>query len=163
MKKLIRAVLAAVFYLSSVTAFAGEPPQGFRQIPWGVNVAELKNMEVADPGGSMSMYTKKADVLKVGEADIASLFYGFYNDRFYSVYIYFKTPENFAKIKSALVLEHGDPATSAYDVDGTSSKYAWQTGDQVAIALDYNERRGTGNLTYLFKPISEQQERDNSL
>lgn len=139
--------------------FADEFPKGFRQTPWGVNINELNDMEVADPGGSMSMYTKKNEVMQIGEADIVSLYYGFYNDRFYSVYITFKNSGNFSKIKDALVQEHGDPAKSNSDTE----KYSWDIEDKVVVSLDYNERHGMGNVTYLFKPISEQQEKDNSL
>lgn len=159
MNKFLLVISTALFSLTMSMIFADELPKSFRQTPWGVNVNQLSDMEVADPGGSMSMYTKKNDVMQVGEADIVSLYYGFYNDRFYSVYITFKNPDNYSKIKDALVQEYGDPDKTNLDRE----KYTWDTEGNIAISLDYNQRHQTGNVTYLFKPISEQQEKDNSL
>ncbi len=159
MNKFFLAAFSLAFYLTVPTIFAYESPQDFRQIEWGADVKDLKNMEVADPGSGMSMYTRKNDAMHIGEADIISLYYGFYNDRFYSVYITFRNPDNFSKIKDALVQEYGTPAESDQD----AHKYSWGAKDEVSISLDYKERHGLGNVIYLFKPISEQQEKDNSL
>lgn len=87
-----------------------------------------------------------------------SLDYGFYNDRFYSVYITFKNTDNLAKIKNALLQEHGNPS----ETDHITGESSCNVADKVTISLDYNDRHKLGNVSYLFKPISDQQEKDNS-
>lgn len=59
MNKFLSTVLTAVLCLSISTVFANDPAKDYIQIQWGVNVVNLKDMKVDDPGDSMSMYTKK--------------------------------------------------------------------------------------------------------
>lgn len=158
MKKVALIIFSLVFFVNVAYALSYQPPDNFRGIKWGTHVEALSDMVVVDPGDSVGMFKRQNDPLHLGKAEVQSVFYAFYRGQFYAAYVTFKNPANFAEIKNALVQNYGNPAQT----DPVNAKHVWGDHEKVSITLDYRERQQQGSLIYLYKPLSDQEEKDNS-
>lgn len=101
--------------------------------------------------GETKFYTKEGDVKKLGETDIESVVYGFYQDHLYSVMVYFDSAERFAKLKNTFTEQHGTP----YQPDQSARKYFWAI-DKVSLLLSYDDTSNEGRVSYFYLPIQNQ-------
>jgi hypothetical protein len=104
MKKVkILAILFTIFLIGCfASARSSKPrsdPDGFRGIKWGTEITILKDMEKAEQDKSsksdLVWYTRKGDILAIGEAKLKTIYYSFWMGNFESVWIDFEGDENF--------------------------------------------------------------------
>jgi hypothetical protein len=94
-------------------------------------------------------YTKKGDNLKMGEAQIDKIEYGFWKGKFAEVQITAIGPENFDHLKKFLFEKYG---TVNKPVQGL---YSWD-GSVTQMALRYDESTKTSLLTIASTKIINQ-------
>lgn len=135
-------------------AFQNEP-EGFRGVKWGTNITELPDMVFQGSRGEKKLYFKKNDKMKIGDADIQSIGYFFYKEKFYNVLIEFSNLTNFVRIKETCDQLYG----SGYRPNRFMEQYFWRGGN-VTIFLHYNEISKEGMLSYQFKTIAEEEQAD---
>ena len=133
-------------------AFSNEP-EGFRGIKWGTRIWELSDMGIGKDAGNSRWYIRKDDKMKIGDADVEQIAYGFYQDRFYDVVISFTGSVNFSKIKETFQQLYG----SGPHPDEFMERYFW-LGREVNITLVYNVASNKGEASYWYKPIEEEKE-----
>ena len=156
-KKLFISLLPFFVFLafSNFTALAFQnEPDGFRGTKWGTNISELTDMLVVESGKDTLFYCRKNDTMKIGDADIDQISYGFYKSRFFQVLVEYKGYVNSTKLKAILIGQYGKPEQP----NQLMEKYFW-SGGTVDIFFDYSEMSKRGNIYYAFRPI--QQERAN--
>jgi hypothetical protein len=124
-------------------------PDGFAGIKWEAEFSEVKSdmmesrniSEPTTPDVKIKIYyTKKGDNLKIGEAQIDKIEYGFWKGKFGEVQITAAGPENFNQLKKFLFEKYG---TVDKPVQGL---YPWN-GSVTRIALRYDEPTKTSLLT----------------
>jgi hypothetical protein len=124
-------------------------PDGFAGIKWGTEFSEVKSEMVesrsitnpTEPDVKIKIYyTKKGDNLKMGEAQLNKIEYGFFRGKFAEVQITAAGPENFNQLKKFLFEKYG---TLDKPVQGL---YPWN-GSVTRIALRYDEPTKTSSLT----------------
>jgi hypothetical protein len=141
----------------SIPAFAFQnEPDGFRGIKWGTNISELPDMSLSEEYGNSKFYLRKGEKLKIGDADIDRIGYGFYKGLFYSVGIMYNGSLNFKKLKAIFVEQYGQ----AQQQKQFGEHYSW-LGETVKIAVRYNEIARNGDIWYVFKPLEKEQEKDD--
>ena len=91
--------------------------------------------------------------MKIGDANVERIAYGFYQGRFYYVVVSFTGSVNFSKIKETFQQRHG----SGPHPDESIERYFW-LGRDVNIALVYNVALNKGEASYWYKPIQEEKE-----
>lgn len=126
-------------------------PEGFRGIKWGTNIAELPDMRLLEDAGNSKYYIRKNDKMKIGDADLERVVYGFYEERFFAVLIDFNELSNFLKIKETLFQQYG----VCFRPNEFTELYYWM-GIDVYIGLKYNEFLAKGDVVYFFKPIQDE-------
>jgi hypothetical protein len=141
---LVALLVAGYMFLSG----AKKEPADFRGIKWGTNIRELPNMKVLAEEGDLKFLERENDGMKIDDADVEKIIYGFYKDRFYNVMIYYNSPLNFAKIRETLSREFGKPFQPV-----ESEKKLFWNGEQVNLLLNFDDASNTGRIIYLFKPI----------
>ena len=153
--------LGTLLFLLIISAYVAIPasafknePDGFRGIKWGTNISELNDLLVAESGKDAVYCIRKNDTMKMGDASIDHIFYGFYKNRLFVVLVEYNGHLNFTKLKAILVDQYGKPEQP----NQLMEKYFW-SGETVDIFFDYNEKSKNGNVYYAFRPI--QQERAN--
>jgi hypothetical protein len=124
-------------------------PDGFAGIKWSTEFPEVKSDMVesgsianpTEPEVKIKIYyTKKGDNLKIGEAQLDKMEYGFFRGKFAEVYIASNGPENFNYLKKFLFEKYGTVEKS------TQGLYSWN-GPITRIALRYDESTKTSLLT----------------
>ncbi len=149
-------VIMIISFLFSVYSYSYQnEPDGFRGIKWGSNIKTLRGMKLVEDHKDAKYYIRKVDKLKIGEAYLKSIAYGFHKDRFYFVYIRFNSTTNFSSIKETLFEQYG----AGVQDNKSKEEYVWLGGD-VDISLQYNEISRKGKIYYFFKPISQEEDRD---
>lgn len=155
MKKII--FILFIYILASNIALAYKSPDDFRGIVWGEHFDKIKNiMNIREDGGDNKFYTRDDDVFKVGEADLKNIIYAFYKNEFYSVIVQYEGNSNHRIIKDVLFQKYGEGNKSNNFMDYYSWGLSAMSADFVYIVLEYNEVTNNGQLTYVYKPISDQ-------
>lgn len=92
----------------------GSEPDGFRDMRWGTDVSALQdreclsdNPEYFDNSDVIIQYTKKSDSLKVGNATVKDIKYGFLRRKFYSVTVRTKGYNDWVCLREAVFAEYG--------------------------------------------------------
>jgi hypothetical protein len=125
-------------------------PDGFRGIKWGTNIARLPGMELVKNGGAEKYYVRPDDKLKIGDAVIEKITYGFYRDEFFKVMIHFKGLMNYMHMKETLTGLYGDGEHVSFG----KSLYTW-TGSKVLVVIEFNGTLNEGEVLYTYKPVME--------
>jgi hypothetical protein len=102
------AFLLIVTACFAIPAFAFQnEPDGFRGVKWGTNINELHDMVLYQEDGDTKAYQRNNDKIKIGDAEISLVVYGFYKGRFYAVHIGFNGDSNFKKLKNTFFDQFG--------------------------------------------------------
>ena len=124
-------------------------PDGFAGIKWSTEFSEVKSDMIesrhtsnpTEPDVKIKIYyTKKGDNLKMGEAQLDKMEYGFFRGKFAEVQMTATGPENFNRLKKFLFEKYGTVEKS------TQGLYSWN-GPVTRIALRYDESNKTSLLT----------------
>jgi len=149
-------LVALIFFMlpNNSLCFQNEP-DGFRGIKWGNNIKDLKGMGIAADDGDSKYYIRKNDKLKIGDAVLESITYGFYKNRFHFVLIEFKAGTNYMKIKETLFEQYG----AGNQNNEFLEQYTWY-GSNVDILLKYSKISKEGRISYFYKPLTDEQTKD---
>jgi len=139
---------------SSALAFnPGSEPDGFREIKWGTDISKLKGMEYlwTDDSG-VNVYKRNGDVLKIGRANVATIRYNFWKEKFFRVYITTNGLENWRVLKEACFDKFGE----AYKPNNYKEYYLWGLGKITGMSIGYDKLTGVGYLFIDSKEISKE-------
>jgi len=151
---LIFLLVISVYVAIPAFAFQNEPDR-FRGIKWGTNISELADLLLVESGKDTQYYCRKNDEMKIGDAGIDQISYGFYKNRFYVVLVEYNGFLNFTKLKTILFDQYGKPDQP----NKLMEKYFW-SGTTVDIYFDYNEILKRGDIYYSFRPIQQERAKE---
>ena len=156
---IILALVIVIFGCTQKSTSTFKPnsePDGFGGIKWGTEFSEVKSDMVesrsianpTEPDVKIKIYyTRRGDNLKMGEAQLDKIEYGFWKGKFAEGYITSTGPENFNQLKKFLFEKYGTVDKS------TQGLYSWN-GPVTRIALRYDEPTKTSLLTISSTTIS---------
>lgn len=128
-------------------------------IEWGTNISDLPDMVLMGVvGDGKTVYARQGEKLKIGDADIERVMYGFYEDRLYEVQIHFRSSSHFAKLKEILFQAYGPGRQPNQFVE----TYHWY-GGRTSAFLTYDEKSGKGVIDCTFLPIYKERQEDKRL
>src|SRR5262245_11348985 len=109
-RALYRTILAVVITILTVSSVLAQV-DGFRGIKWGTEFSTVESqMEYVrtDPSfGGIKFYRRLGDELKIGGADLVSIQYAFWQDKFCGVVIVIEGFTNFTAVKDAAFERYG--------------------------------------------------------
>ena len=145
-------------FVSSIAFARYTPPTGFRDMAWGSSTASVPGgMTLKEDSGDSKCYERKEESLKIGDADLTSIGYCYYKDRLSFVVVAFDGLLNFSAIKEALIQKYETP----YRPNPYMDKYWWgMDGKDVVISLDYSDISKKGTLSYMYKPLIDEETQD---
>jgi hypothetical protein len=129
-------------------------PDGFRGIKWGTKITRLSGMELVRSEGAEKYYVRPEEKLKVGEAVVEDIIYGFYKDEFFKVTIYLKGLMNYLDLKQTFYSVYGEPE----QLPGKDI-YTWR-GKQVLITIEFKGMLNEGEAVYWYNPIIEKMSKE---
>ncbi len=102
--------------------------------------------------------------MKIGDADIEMIMYGFYNDRLEDIQIHFRSSSNFAKLKEKLfqLCRPGRQPNPFLATRHSLETYHWY-GKKFSMFLAYDRMTAKGAIGYTFLPLYEEREKDKKL
>lgn len=164
MKKILLAVAGVVLFCSFAFGewkHAGarkvEEPDGFRGIKWEQKFSTISDMEYArtDPSyGGIQKYIRKSDEMKIGGAQVSTIEYGFWQDKFSDVLVKTSGFSNWAALKKAVIEKFGRGWQPNMYIERQ-----WWKGKKVVMGLTYNNITEEGVFWMHSQEISEQQEK----
>lgn len=125
-----------------------EDPADFRGIRWGENIRNLTDLKLVAEEGNLKFYERENERMTLVDVPVERIVYGFYQDRFYSVLVYFNSAAGFVKIKDGLARELGAP----FQPTDVQRKYFW-SGDMVNLLLSFDDASDKGRAAFFFRPI----------
>lgn len=129
-----------------------------KEIEWGANINDLPDMVLMKVvGDGKRVYTREGEKMKIGDADIGRVTYGFHKERFYEVQIHFRSFFNFVKLKEILFKSYGPGRQPNRFLE----TYHWYR-KETSVFLTYNEKSG-GVIGYTFLPIYKERQEDKKL
>lgn len=108
-------------------------PDGYNGMKWGTDISTLKNIKYvkAEPNKiNVVFYTREGGVLRLGNAILKSIEYGFFDGKFFSVTIKVADLFNYIALKSAVFEKFGQGT----EFDQLSERYYWD-GSTTRITL----------------------------
>ena len=130
-----------------------------KAIKWGTNIRDLPDMVLTGAiGGGKRIYMRKGEKMKIGDADLEVVMYGFYKDRLEDVQMHFRSSSNFAKLKELLFRMNGPGRQPIRSLE----TYHWY-GKQVSVFLAYNQIVEKGTIGCTFMPIRREEQKDRKL
>jgi hypothetical protein len=128
---------------------------GFRDLKWGSEPS--KDMYLVENGKNIDnkFYRRKNEKLKIGQAEISTISYGYYQNQLYYICIDFKDQYNFINIKETYFGVYGQGLKHNRFLD----EYIWITQD-VNIFLEYSKIKNKGAVVYFYVPINEKVQAD---
>jgi hypothetical protein len=152
----MKLLLACSLCVLATPAFSFEnEPDSFRGIKWGTDVKDVPKLVKVEDSGSFKAYKKSQDKLKIGEADVKNVFYGFYDNQFAMVLIEYFGSSSFSLLKETLFQLYG----TGLRPNRFMENYMWH-GKIVDISMEYSEITKKGSIIYSYKPIGDKNLKD---
>ena len=141
MKKIAVVAVLVMTLLSLGMAFAFEnEPEGFRDLKWGDPPTE-KIEGLIELAGRGKVYIRPSDKLYLGDAQLRTIWYSFYQDKFMRVSLYFKGKHNYDLLETICRERYGEETTSEL------YKLYWLSGQtSVDLSYDFTEDEGALSL-----------------
>ena len=132
-------------------------PEGFRGHLWGQSQNELGPSVVeVYSDRKKTAFSIPDDKLKIGDAQLDSISYSFYEDQLYGVLILFKGNSNHRALLQALTENFGEPRRPNRYME----KYIWanlddiqKTGASSMIRLEFSAITKAGTASFTYGPI----------
>lgn len=163
-KTLISIIIICLLFipLSSVPAYPLEnEPGGFRGIIWGAEFSILEDemsFAFADEEiGGIRYYSRNGDEMKIGEAALKGIYYGFLRGKFCSVRIETRGRKNYDSLKDEFIRMYG----TGTQIKGSlcTEKYYWFGGEITTMLYEQNNCAASGILYLSSKEFLKKQEK----
>ena len=135
-------------------AVAGDLQQSVHGMQWGSTVAENAGLSKVHEANRAAYYARPNTRYQISDQPVAGVFYGFYNDKFFAVFVKMHTPAQFDELKKAFDAQYG-VAKSSFNSQTKQQVYRWKDGD-VKIKLKKIEATGQFKLAFYYAPLSTQ-------
>jgi hypothetical protein len=162
MEKMMRSIgkilSIGLVLVAASTSMATEGPPGFNGLIWGTEFSTVENQFVysrTNPSlGGIKYYIRKNEEMTMGEARLDSIEYGFWQDKFCAVKVYFLGHTNFSLVKDVLFKRFGPGTQPNSDIE----VYFWFSFAEALIHIGYDEAREKGILTMVSKEFTKRAE-----
>ena len=155
MRKL--SIWISIFFIFLATVgkiHAADLQEGFSGIKWGTNISDLSHFSKLGSKGRVSYYANPDQIHTIYEIDIPHVIYGFYDNKFFAVYIGIDKFEIYSQLKSHLASKYGNPDTTL-TMRNEDTIYKWKY-EQIKIKLKLRGRDNTMKLAFYYKPLSKE-------
>jgi hypothetical protein len=146
-------VLSLMCVIISLPAFGDNLRQGFWGIRWRSDISELKGFSKISKRGFVDYYRNPGKVYTLNDLRIPDVIYGFYEDRFFAVYINIESPDAFGRIRDYMISTYGTPKESL-NLKNRLRVYSWNH-QTVKIKLKVYEKVGNMKLAFYYLPLSQ--------
>jgi hypothetical protein len=159
MRAIQKIIWVGLVLMAASLSMATGRPTGFGGLTWGTEFSTVQDQFVysrTNPSlGGIKYYTRKNDKMTFGEAELNGIEYGFWQEKFCAVRVYFFGYTNFSSLKNFLFERFG-PGTQPNDF---IEVYFWFSFPEALIHIGYDETTQKGIFTMVSKEFTKEAER----
>ncbi|MGD2099748.1 MAG: hypothetical protein PVG35_19385 [Desulfobacterales bacterium] len=141
-----------LFMMLCSTAMAYDFQQGIHGMKWGSSVSENAGLSKVRETELATYYARANTYYQLSRQAIPGVFYAFYDDKFFAVFVKLRSPDQFSKLKQAFGTKYGAAKTSINN-QSKQQVYRWKDGD-VKIKLKMIEAKGQYKMAFYYAPLS---------
>ena len=142
--------LIIMIFISAASAY--DLQQGMHGMPWASSISQHAHLTKMRESNQVVYYVNPKMIYQVVNQSVTGVFYGFYKDQFFGVYIKLRSREQFDHLKGLFSKNYGKPKIEK-NVAGQQEVYRWKDGD-VKIKVKMKESIGEIKLAVYYSPIS---------
>jgi hypothetical protein len=140
-----------IIILSVNSVFADDIREEFMGINWGAAIATAGNLQEVRRAANIAYYIRPNESYTMNDMNLGQPIYGFFQDKFFAVFINLDSDEHIGEIKSILDTEYG-PVRAQLRLTQTIYIY---DDHQIKIKLKHYETEGTYKLGFYYTPHSK--------
>ena len=148
--------LAIVVLLTTLLAvsagWAEDLEDGFMGYPWGSDISKYPGLQQLYSKGGLTFYSSPGESYALEDMVIGDVIYGFYQGKFYAVYINLDTIEKYDAVEAKMKAKYGLPDHKSSAAENLFT-YKWKYKD-VTIKLKRDELKGNMKVAFYHEPTS---------
>lgn len=143
-----------LFVALGVPAAASDIQKGIHGMRWGSSISEHQELTKVHEANQAAYYANANMVYQTDNQPVPGVFYGFYKDQFFAVFIKLRSPDQFVQLERQFTTKHGKPKTTYYPAT-KQTVYRWKDAD-VIIKLKIKESTLEYKLAIYYARLSAQ-------
>jgi hypothetical protein len=162
-------IIIAALVMLFPPVHAAELESGFMDTKWTTLVKDLKDFTIVAGSERIAYYVNpQRKYVFFGKEIPDDVVYGFYDDKFFAVYVDIEGIDIFSQIKSYIQQKYGVPnktsretrsdlptLTNRRETRGDLTTYTWKL-NQVQIKFKHHETTGKMKISFYYLPIAKQ-------
>jgi hypothetical protein len=155
MKSTVKTIMvAAVLGMLLAPVQAAELESGFMDTKWSTPAKDLKGFTQVGGSEKIAYYVNsQRKYTFFGNEVPGDVVYGFYDDKFFAVYVDIEGIDIFSQIKSYIQHKYGVPSKVSRETRGDLTTYSWKL-DQTQIKFKHHETSGKMKISFYYLPIA---------
>jgi hypothetical protein len=157
MKSAVKTIMvAAVLGMLFAPLQAAELDSGFMGTQWATPAEDLKGFTRVGGSEKLAYYANPHQTYTFFGTEVPNdVVYGFYDDKFFAVYVNIEGIDIFSQIKSYIQHKYGVPSKTSRETRGDLTTYAWKF-QQTEIKFKHHETSGKMKISFYYLPIASQ-------
>ncbi len=138
-------------FLSSSSAIAFDLQKGIHGMRWSSSVSAYTDLTRVKVLGHASYYANSQMIYKSANQPVPAVYYGFYQNRFFAVFIKLRSPNQFSHLERQFTKKYGAPKTTRNPSGLTV--YRWRD-KAVTIKLKLRESPAEYKMAMYYRPLA---------
>ena len=126
--------------------------KGIHGMQWGSSISAYDELTKVHEVKHAAYYANSNMVFQTANQPVPGVFYGFYRDQFFAVFIKLRSPDQFAQLERQFTGKHGKAKTTYYP-ESSQTVHRWKDAD-VKIKLKMKEATGEYKMAIYYAPLS---------
>jgi len=149
-------MVAAVLGILFAPVQAAELESGFMGTQWSTPAKDLKGFTRVGGSEKIAYYVNAQQKYTFFGNEVPNdVVYGFYDDKFFAVYVDIMGIDVFSQIKSYIQHKYGVPSKTSRETRGDLTTYVWRI-NQTQIKFKHHEKSGKMKIAFYYLPIAKQ-------
>jgi hypothetical protein len=149
-------VVAAALGMLFAPVQAAELESGFMGTKWSTPAKDLNGFTKVGGKEKLSYYVNpQRKYTFFGNEIPDDVVYGFYEDKFFAVYVDIVGIDIFSQIKSYIQRKYGVPSKTSRESRGGLTTYTWRL-KQTQVKFKHHETSGKMKISFYYLPIAKQ-------
>ncbi len=144
--------------LFGTPATASDLQQGIHGMKWGSSISEYDELTKVHEANQAAYYGNSNMVYQTANQPVPGVFYGFYRDQLFAVFIKLRSPDQFSQLERQFTIKHGKPKTTYYP-ETRQTVHRWKDAD-VKIKLKMKESPQEFKLAFYYAPLAAKLNQD---
>ena len=151
-KSHVAIIILASFLHLFTSSWAADLEEGFMGYKWGDDIYNYDGLKQLYSKAGVTFYSNPGESYSIEGVTIGDVIYGFYEDKFYAVYINIDSPDKYDLIEGHMKEKYGLPDSKTSTKDNQFT-YKWKYQD-VTIKLKIDQIRGNMKVAFYHGPTS---------